>query len=698
MPRRLGRNTNQPTALVLIRTLHIRAGYTFSGKQLNSSFPHRDCQRTTYGGVFFPSRALSDAHAVVEMSFVKADTIYKTLKQDGVLGVSKDGKSIIWTPNQPPGAPPSLSIPVQDVSNLQKTPDTAKKAMLKVFAKGSNDANAIEHTFTFTSGDSRTEVAAATDRIRKMIDEHKKEAIAASAPGAGQSAAMTIANALSGGRGGRHVWEDDDRLKADVKLQQSLMQQDPVLQRTFMEALSVKPDAITNLQFTQQFWASRVHLLRAHALAQHQDRGKSSVFSGIGPVGSDNMMNVTVEQIHDIFEQYPLVRRVYDELVPKRYNENSFWKRFFQSQLFLTLRGMKTDDRVNRKDEYIDSEQYLNAPELTGLRPTAPELHIARLIDLEGNEENHSQRQGNRPYIEDQQRNLEKAPVIRRLNELSEKLMAAVRPSDVDASAPIGSTEDEYEQLRLRDLEGDPEQHRVVLNIRDQRRFFSDNQSRNNDTNPFSKINPAKAINTVLRDLTTAFPQPGSGPIPIPEYEDVEMEDGDLAQMSGAQHAHNHVMSLIESHRSLTATIPENSTLPPVIYERITLTHATSIEFLRQFWSAFLSGDSNRAGEIVSLVESLTRAAERIEAIIKDAERERKASIQHFEREAAERAKLKGPGTKPMRVNLDLMPGGGQVVKELMRPILSSLKKAEETYRKAYNEQSRENDSTPQPA
>ncbi|ETN37783.1 uncharacterized protein HMPREF1541_07406 [Cyphellophora europaea CBS 101466] len=633
------------------------------------------------------------------MALSRANTLYKTLKQNGVLALPKDGKSITWSPDQPSGAPPSLTIAIQDVSNLQKTPETAKKAMLKIFAKGSADANAIDHTFTFTSAEARTEIEAITERIRKLIDDYKKEQLAAANSSGGQSAAMTIANAISGGRGVGQLWEDDDKLKTDVKLQQTLMQEDPQLQRTFMEALSVKPDSITNLQFTQQFWASRVHLLRAYALAQQQNRGRSNVFSDIGAIGSGKTVSITSEQIHIIFEQYPLVRRVYDELVPKYYNEAGFWKRFFQSQLYLTLRGMKTDDRINRKDEHIDSEQYLNAPELTGLRPTGVELHIPKFIDLEGNEENHSQRQGNKPDVENNQANLEKAPVIRKLNALSEKLMAVVRQSEADASAPIGPMEAEYEQLRLRDLEGDPEQHRIVLNIRDQRRFFSDNQATEGDVNPFRTVDPAKAINSVLKDLTNAFPQPGVGSIPIPEFEDIDMEDDEAPKASGAMHAHNHIISLIESHRSLTTAVPEHSTLPAAIYERLTLTHATSIEFLRQFWSAFLSGDSSRANEITALVDSLIRATERINAIAEDAQARRSAQIKHFEDEAKQKARL--TGSRPQKVNYEKLQGGGDVVRDLMQPILASLSKAEQAYRKAYAEQSKEaagDEGTPQPA
>lgn len=638
------------------------------------------------------------------MASSRAPTLYKTLRQNGILALPKDGKSITWTPDQPANAPPGLTIAIQNVSNLQKTPENAKKAMLKILAKGPNDADAVDHTFTFTSAEARTEIEAITERIRKLIDDYKKEQLAAAGASGGQSAAMTIANAISGGRGAGQIWEDDDRLKSDIKLQHALMQQDQQLHKTFVEALSVKPDSISSLQFTQQFWASRVHLLRAYALAQHQDRGRSNVFSEIGSVASGKL-GITSEQIHIIFEQHPLVRRVYDELVPKTYSETSFWKRFFQSQLYLRLRGMKTDDRINQKDEQIDADIYLNAPELTGIRPTAPELHIPKFIDLEGNEENHSRRQGNKPDIENKPANLENAPVIRKLNALSEKLMAAVRPSDVDVSAPIGTMEAEYESLSLRDLQGDPEQQRIVLNIRDQSRFFTDTQSQKPDINPFRKLNPSKAISTVYNDLTTTFPQAGGNdPIPIAPFTELDPCTDDpsstTASSSGAMHAHNHIISLIQSHRSLTAAIPPHSTLPASIYERATLTHATSIEFLRQFWSAFLSGDANRAPEVAALVDSLIRATERIGAIATEADELRTARIKALEQEAREKARL--TGGKPKRVNAAALESGGEVVRELMRPILESLGKAEQAYRKAYAEQVRElggeEVGTPQPA
>ena len=46
-------------------------------------------------------------------ALVKASTSYK--KQNGVLALSKDGKSIAWTPYSPSGADPYLTIAITDI-------------------------------------------------------------------------------------------------------------------------------------------------------------------------------------------------------------------------------------------------------------------------------------------------------------------------------------------------------------------------------------------------------------------------------------------------------------------------------------------------------------------------------------------------------------------------------------------------------
>ncbi|EXJ78441.1 hypothetical protein A1O1_08841 [Capronia coronata CBS 617.96] len=620
-------------------------------------------------------------------------------KQPGLLAISKDRKSVSWTPAQPPDAAPTLVISAANITNLQQTPESAAKVMLKIFAQTPGQSEPVAYVFTFTSpSDPRREANAIKDALASVIQAQKAAQNAAAAASEGQSAAMTIANAISGGGRANNLWEDDDRLITDVKLQQSLMQEDPNLQRTFMEALSLKPETISTTQFTRQFWSSRVHLLRAHAIAQSQGRGKYNVFSELRREDGGTKLSLTQDHVRAIFEQYPVMRTIYDRVVPHRCkSEVEFWSRFFQSQLFMKLRGLKFDPTKESRDKYLDTDEFLNHPELTGLRPTSTDLHIPKFIDLEGNEEDNSQRKGNRPDSELRATALDKAPIIRKLNALSEKLMATVRPSDAEASAPIGMTEAEYERLRLRDLEGDPEQHRIILNIRDQSRFFSDSRSSARDgcadgvdSNPFRRLDPAKAIQDVYRDVAGRFPQPGTGVIPIEAYEaedaEMEMDEDSAHPESGSSVAMKHIVSLIEAHRNQTKEIPEASGLSTAIYDRLTLTHATTIEFLRQFWNAFLSGDASRASQVASLVESLNRALDRINVIAEDAEKERQEHIRAQERSLEERFRKTG---RRHRLDHSAIHGGGAVVRDLLGPIVKSLANAVDRYRQAYEEQTR---------
>ncbi|EXJ82518.1 hypothetical protein A1O3_06331 [Capronia epimyces CBS 606.96] len=619
-------------------------------------------------------------------------------KQPGLLAISKDRKSVSWTPAQPPDAAPALVLSAANITNLQQTPEASAKVMLKIFAQTPGQSEPVAYVFTFTSpNDPRSEANAIKDALASVIQAQKAaQNAAAAASSGGQSAAMTIANAISGSGRTNNLWEDDERLITDVKLQQSLMQEDPNLRRTFLEALSLKPDSISTTQFTQQFWSSRVHLLRAHAIAQNQGRGKYNVFSELRREDGGTKLSLTQDHVRAIFEQYPIMRTIYDQVVPHRCkSEVEFWSRFFQSQLFMKLRGLKFDPTKESRDKYLDTDEFLNHPELTGLRPTSTDLHIPKFIDLEGNEEDNSQRKGNRPDSELRATALDKAPIIRKLNALSEKLMAAVTPSDTDASAPIGMTEVEYERLRLRDLEGDPEQHRIILNIRDQSRFFSDSRSAQDgfpangvDSNPFRGLDPSKAIKDIHGDIVRQFPKPGTGVIPIEAYEaeDEEMDDDMSRSESGSAAAMNHILSLIQAHRNQTKEIPEASGLSTAIYDRLTITHATTIEFLRQFWNAFLSGDASRANQVASLVESINRALDRINIIAEDAEKERQEHIRAQERSLEERFRKTG---RRHRLDHSAIHGGGSVVKELLGPTIKSLANAVERYKQAFEEQAR---------
>lgn len=567
--------------------------------------------------------------------------------------------------------------------------------MLKIFALAADappNGTPETYTFQFTAGaDARPQADAIKDALSARVNAAKAGTPSGTptpgGSGGGLSAAMAIANAVSSGASGKNPWDDDTKLKGDVDLQQSLLKADPTLQKMFMESMKTKPDKLTSGQFMSQFWSTRLHLLRAHAIERTQTRGSYNVLSSLKPRVEDNVtrLNISKEQIQLIFTQHPLVKRVYDENVPKL-SEQQFWSRFFQSRLFKKLRGERISE-ADATDAVLD--KYLRDEASDGNR----DANIPHFLDMAANESHNSQRRGNRPDLDMRPSGVDKVPIIRTLNSLSEKIMANVAPADGDISAPIGMDEEAYKELQLRDLRGDEEQSRITLNIRDQNRFFS--QAQEDDQNKaIAQQDPGLILQKLRGEITHNLPLGGSAPLQSlvdpGDDEDEEMEDAPASRRpvgsSAALHdAFSQILGAVRERRTQMSEASTSDTfgLSISIYDRLTLTHATSTEFLHQFWQAFLSGNPDRAGEVASLSESLDRALDRIQAVGKDAEAERQVEVGKIKNHAREVYQTTG---RKIRVNLDV-EGGAQAVNQLLGPTTRALQKALDTYNKALQEE-----------
>ncbi|KAI9814585.1 MAG: RNA polymerase II transcription factor B subunit 1 [Pycnora praestabilis] len=643
------------------------------------------------------------------MASTKGAASYK--KNDGTLALSKDLQSASWTPVAPPGSSPALTIAVTSITNLQQTPASSAKVMLKIFTQGSGASAPETHIFTFTSPTlARAEADAIKAALSTSIQAAKSGSGTPAAAGGGggsASAAMAIASAVSstpGGAGNVNNWYDDTSLKSDVGLQQSLLKADPSLQKTFIESLRTKPESITNAQFTSRYWSTRTHLLRAHAIEKNQTRGAYNVLSTIKPKTEEGAtrLSISKEQIQLIFNQHPLVKRVYDENVPKL-SEESFWSRFFQSRLFKKLKGekvMESDpidavlDKYLRVDEEVDRSQRILGS------------HIPHILDLEGNEANHSQRKGNDGDITMRPTSIDRVPIIRTLNTLSEKIMAHVAPADVDPSEPIGMDEETFNSLALRDLQGDAAENRIMLNIKDQERFFTDDRQDelSADAKLYAQQNPSEVLMGLQMDLNPDLMESDNGgglnldrAIGINADSDSEEEEPDtpkqqhVGSKASIRSATSQIFSAIQQRRfqsdDFSSSAPGFSTiqtstsgLTPTLFDRLSLTHATTTEFLQHFWLAFLSGDAERAGEIANSVESLNRAMDRVKAVANDADEEKAREIEKLKRQVRDYQERTG---KRMRYNPDIIGGGAKVVNDMLGPTVQAVGKAIAEYRRA---------------
>ncbi|KAK1597624.1 TFIIH p62 subunit domain-containing protein [Colletotrichum navitas] len=632
-------------------------------------------------------------------------------KKDGFLTLTPNRQFVIWTP-APGDGPPTVSLALSNITNLQQTPDSAAKVMLKIFEKPPEATEQIPYLFHFTSSDARSEANAIKDLLSRLLADVRSAdpsvprpsgsgtpnptangANGASGAGGSGSGSMTFASSVNS-KPSNARWFDDAQLKGDIELQQSLMKKDRTLHQTYMDARATKPESISDAAFNAQFWSTRTNLLRAHAIEVNQQKGAYNVLPSIKPRLENDVLklDITVEMVQLIMAQHPLVKRLYDENVPK-IPESEFWSRFFLSKLFRTLKGDRiTDERKEgiKRDALFDAH---DASENTAMfQRKSMAQSVPHIIDVYANEENQGGfRSGNQKDIEMRPR--KNVPIVSTLNSLSERMLSNVAPSDREAG-PDG--EDlTWQELALRDLRGDAKENKIILNIKEQNRFFAKkDQAKSANSLAFAKQNPSDVLFDIQTDLETIETdgagglnlRAGIGIIDDSDSEEEGQRPLHVGSRAARKAAGDDIMTGIRQRRAekygdMTTDESRPMGLPAEIAERCSLTHATTVEFLHQFWNAFLSGDPDRANELQYLVESLGRSAERINAVAEEAERARDDIIRAKKKEIMDHYKATGKKIRGWRPEHE--KGGRKAVLAIMQPTLEALKRAQADYKRA---------------
>jgi transcription initiation factor TFIIH subunit 1 len=572
--------------------------------------------------------------------------------------------------------------------------------MLKIFEKPHlGDGEPVAYLFHFNSpSDARPEANALKDILSQLLAGTRKndpslpkaavpDQITADA--GSQSAAMAFASTVNSASTTTR-WFDDNVLKSDIELQQSLMKKDRALHQTYMDARATKPDSISDAAFNSQFWSSRTNLLRAHVIDINQKKGAYNVLSTVKPrtVDGELKLNISVEQVQLIFQQHPLVKRIYNENVPKL-SEGEFWSRFFLSKLSKKLRGERVTD-LDNSDLLFD--KYNSADDTIPFPSKILSQAVPHIIDLEGNEENQGGfRGGNRKDVEMRPRS--NVPIVKTLNSLSEKIMANVAPTDQDP-AGAGSLDDEvYSELTLRDLRGDAETSRIILNVKEQSKFFSNQGSdKSEDAKIYEKQDPSEVLFEIQADLET-LDEDGAGGIDLHRGIGIDDDSGSddetrrnhVGSRAARKRAQDQILDGMKKKRPEIYGQDDDDTspmgIPPDITQRCYITNATTTEFLSQFWNAFLSGDPDRAQELAYHVESLGKSKERIEALAEEAEKLRAQIIEQKKKDIVDyynRTKKRIKNWHPKMVK-----GGKDAVLALFKPTMESLTHAQNLYHAA---------------
>ncbi|KAH7083233.1 hypothetical protein BKA63DRAFT_404291 [Paraphoma chrysanthemicola] len=611
-------------------------------------------------------------------------------KQDGTVTVSADGTTVSW--KSVSGAAPPLSINIADIGNTASQPGN--------------------FTLTFTSAAARDDQQTITGHLRKWIEAFKTQAAPSPAPpagptGDGASAAMAMAQTVTAASKDNEEPYDDAKLLANLDLQMSLLNTNPSLRQRFDRALAEKPESVSLGQFSNQFWSTRVHMLRSHATERSQATGTYNVLSVIKSktVNGALMLSLTKEQIELLFRQHPVVQKAYNENVPGL-TETDFWERFFHSRLMKKLKGerIREQDVLDPKlDKYLQyDEAVVDSQEQMDSLPL--------FINIEGNEQNHSQKQGNRPDFTMNPANYEKAPILRVLNRMSEKMLKDVPHSDADRHAPVGVDEETYKELQLRDLQLADDDNRVVLKVQDQSKFFSAGQSVQSSTSAaaYSKRTPAQALSTLQQDfgILNANQTKAAGvdfQTTLGVNDDSSSDEDQAAPQkkrkvgskSSRNAATSQIISAIRKRHlhdddytaSRTVSISEQAkklAISETVLDNLTMTHNTTVEFLHYFWAVFHSGDADRAGEVARLIETLDKSLDRIKAVADAAEADRAAIAERYRREVEAYNQRSGKKKKFDPANIK---GGAKAVNQVVEPLLRAINTARTQYQKALEEQ-----------
>ncbi|CAK9441341.1 uncharacterized protein LODBEIA_P52100 [Lodderomyces beijingensis] len=502
----------------------------------------------------------------------------------------------------------------------------------------------------------------------------------------------------------------DANLLKNYELQQKLLLEDRNLRNVFTKSVMKFKLSPTI------FWSSRVNQLRTFALTVSQHKGPYNVLSTIKPVAtSDNQVNVNVtrDTINEIFDIYPIIKRAFTDLVPQKLSEGEFWSRFFNSKLFRRLRGDKIGLNSGRGDVILDKYMYMDEKSATTkqkpdeknntenesveksptkklkkqkLEAVAPaeespperNLHVNKTIDLFGNEQDNSQKLGNRPdmtmrYDDDDdqynnsnnnsnnngkdlsallnsakqssKRENEMIILMKNMNKLSSKMMS-MSSAEAASAAKGENTVDglsaeelnEYEEeLNLHDLNDIEDSHYIRLNINTNvgdknSKLEHQDGTEEEQAQLVSDAELARFAQEQFNDFDVA----GTGTFSLTDTftdknEDIEKTSAEISNL---------IKQNFKTYKALNRDDPSVSTasyggsssssneprnlVPSEISQEIITYNITIVEFLSHFWKLFLHGKNPQQLKKIftslkncsnSLKEFKTRAVSQLESV-----------------------------------------------------------------------------------
>ena len=536
------------------------------------------------------------------MSLVSGAAIHK--KKVGVVTIYEDRTPSIlqWRAADDPTV---VEFELSTIQHLQATAATSEKMMLKIITKKSDADEPVNYLFSFNN---RLVMDNVKEALQQTVARHKSALQAAQSQSSTPAPEKPLINT---------TFLDEalntKKLLGNHQLQQKLLLENKELMSTFKEAV------INQGLEASEFWQTRVHLLRAFALSNSQKKGPYNVLSKIKTTAtSDNQVNVSVtrEKIHAIFEQYPVVRKAYDDNVP-RLSEGEFWSRFFSSKLLMKLKGERIATNL-RGDVILD--KYINMDIDFEKHEDESLLHkVNKTIDVEGNQEDDSTKLGNAPDITMKPNALpETVSAMRSMNRLSHKMMNSLELEYSRQATPdLQKTKEEAEldrireELMIKDLEPEKQAEYAKISLKpdiDQKQ----------QTKQVSRQEFIQYTQNLKRQLDEEFDlHEVYSPSKRPSIEKATESILQSVRLNSKQSKQSwQVYRTLEEQEHHEVEDETDPNFDKDTLESIRITHATSVEFLRHFWLHFNSGDPSQASTLNNLYKSLRKSYERIDSAV----------------------------------------------------------------------------------
>ncbi|KAG2338652.1 hypothetical protein BDR05DRAFT_984654 [Suillus weaverae] len=418
------------------------------------------------------------------------------------------------------------------------------------------------------------------------------------------------------------------------------------------ELLSLHKELVMSGHITEsEFWDGREHLLLAEAAAEGQKRGRPGQLVDPRPQtveGGEVKIVITPQLVHDIFDEFPVVAKAYNDNVPNKLSEAEFWKRYFQSKLFnahrASIRSSATQHVVKNDpifDKYLEKDDDELEPRRA--RNEVSDLFINIGATLEdhvetGNEKDVTMQAGRqrgalpliRKFNEHSERLLNSAlsvPSLHNINTTTDRLNRGEVPPAKRRRIDSGNDDDEdaYAQITLDDLRDPEAMSGITLQMQDRERYFEGQLARSASEQAGGEVVDVRAAFAELkhgfRGWETRFSQFR-----------IDKKAGDAALDSMTQNvsARLDIRTRKSAYSSQPIPLSFNprfkADLPPTLFRQLTTCQTAANEFLRQFWTSLYppptttsSGatPSQNAAKAAKMAGYLSKTREKVEALVR---------------------------------------------------------------------------------